>query len=139
VDFSNSSQEALRYAAAFAEEAHASLTVLHVLELPPDLSEYADAMGLMQYRELRFQQARTQLSQAVKAVVPPTCGADELVLVGKAYPEILRVAADQAADMIVIGVRGRGTADLMFFGSTTNHVVRQAHCPVLTLKGEPTR
>ena len=139
VDFSNSSQEALRYAAAIAEEAHASLTVLHVLELPPDLSEYADAMGLMQYRELRFQHARSQLSHTVKAAVPATCKADELVLVGKAHPEILRVAADQTADLIAMGVRGRGTADLMFFGSTTNHVIREAQCPVLTLKGEHPR
>ena len=68
--------------------------------------------------------------------MPATCKADELVLVGKAHPEILRVAADQSADLIAMGVRGRGTADLMFFGSTTNHVIREAQCPVLTLKGE---
>jgi len=139
VDFSSSSEDALEYAASLAQEAHASLTVLHVLELLPDLAEYADAVDLTEHRDARFQQARTQLSHTVKATVRETCKADELVLVGRAYAEILRVAGDQAADLIAMGVRGRGTTDLMFFGSTTNHVVRAARCPVLTIKEKPTR
>jgi nucleotide-binding universal stress UspA family protein len=36
--------------------------------------------------------------------------------------------------LIVMGVQGRGAADLLFFGSTTQHVVREAPCPVLTLR-----
>jgi nucleotide-binding universal stress UspA family protein len=139
VDFSSSSEDALEYAASLAQESHASLTVLHVLEQLPDLGEYADAVGLTEHRDARFQQARTQLSHTVKAIVRGTCKADELVLVGRAYAEILRVAGDQAADLIAMGVRVRGTTDLLFFGSTTNHVVRAARCPVLTIKGKPTR
>ena len=139
VDFSSSSEGALDYAAALAQEAHASLTVLHVLERLPDLVEYAEAVGLAEYRHTRFEQARAHLSQAVKATVHETCKTDELVLVGSAYAEILRVADDQDAGLIAMGVRGRGATDLMFFGSTTNHVVRAAHCPVLTVKERPTR
>ena len=48
--------------------------------------------------------------------------------------EILRIAAEQQTDLIVVGIQGRGAADLMFFGSTTNHVVREATCPVLTVR-----
>jgi len=33
-----------------------------------------------------------------------------------------------------MGVAGRSAADLLFFGSTTQHVVRQAACPVLTIR-----
>jgi nucleotide-binding universal stress UspA family protein len=134
VDFSASSEQALQYAASLAGEAHAELTVLHVVELPPDLSDMPHP-GMMEYRDRRFQQARTQLAHAVQHGVPASCKTHELVLVGKSYREILRVAEDQAADLIALGVKGRGAADLMFFGSTTNHVLRQATCPVLTLKG----
>ena len=42
----------------------------------------------------------------------------------------MRIAAQQQTDLIVVGVQGRGAASLMFFGSTTNHVVREATCPV---------
>jgi nucleotide-binding universal stress UspA family protein len=34
----------------------------------------------------------------------------------------------------VVGVHGRGAIDRMFFGSTTQHLVRQAACPVLTIR-----
>jgi nucleotide-binding universal stress UspA family protein len=134
VDFSPSSGRALQYAASLAQEAHAHLTVLHVVEMPPDLSEFPYT-GLTEYRDARFQQARAHLSHAVKTDVPAACRVDELVLVGRGYREIVRVAADQAADLIAMGIQGRGAADLMFFGSTTNHVIRQSTCPVLTLKG----
>jgi nucleotide-binding universal stress UspA family protein len=138
VDFSTSSGHALEYAASLAQEAQASLTVLHVVELPPDLSEFPYT-GLTEYRDTRFQEARAHLSQAVKTGVPAAYKAEELVLVGKGYREILHVATDRAVDLIAMGVQGRGAADLMFFGSTANHVIRQAVCPVLTLKGEPPR
>jgi nucleotide-binding universal stress UspA family protein len=57
-----------------------------------------------------------------------------LVVHGKPYIEILRVAATARADLIVMGVHGRNAADVMLFGSTTNQIVRRATCPVLTLR-----
>jgi nucleotide-binding universal stress UspA family protein len=53
---------------------------------------------------------------------------------GKPYVEILLVAAEDRADLIVIGVHGRNVFDMALFGSTTNQIVRQATCPVLTLR-----
>jgi nucleotide-binding universal stress UspA family protein len=54
---------------------------------------------------------------------------------GKAHVEILRVAAEEQADLIVLGVHGRNPVDMALFGSTTNQVVRRATCPVLTIRG----
>jgi nucleotide-binding universal stress UspA family protein len=51
---------------------------------------------------------------------------------GKPYVEILRVAAEDKADLIVLGVHGRRAIDILLLGSTTNQLVRQATCPVLT-------
>lgn len=133
VDFSKSSGRVLEYAASLAQQAHARLTVLHVLELPSDLSEFPQT-GIAEYRNERFKQARTHLTEAVRTALPPTCPVDELLLAGRSHREILRVAAEQGTDLIAMGVHGRGAADLMFFGSTTNHVVREATCPVLTLR-----
>jgi nucleotide-binding universal stress UspA family protein len=53
---------------------------------------------------------------------------------GKPYVEALRVAAEESADVIVIGVRGRQVMDLTLFGSTANQLVRRATCPVLTIR-----
>ena len=46
----------------------------------------------------------------------------------------VRTIADENADLIVMGVHGRRVVDLMIFGSTTHQVVRQAPCPVLTIR-----
>jgi nucleotide-binding universal stress UspA family protein len=45
-----------------------------------------------------------------------------------------RIGGEENTDLIVIGVRGRNPVDLTFFGSTANHVVRRASCPVLSLR-----
>lgn len=40
------------------------------------------------------------------------------------------------ADLIVTDAQGRGAVDSLLFGSTTAHVLREASCPVLTLRAE---
>jgi nucleotide-binding universal stress UspA family protein len=45
-----------------------------------------------------------------------------------------RVIAAGASDLIVLGTHGPEPIDRMLFGSTTRHVVRQAPCPVLTVR-----
>jgi nucleotide-binding universal stress UspA family protein len=59
---------------------------------------------------------------------------ESIVVTDKSYKAILRIARERDADLIVLGVQGRGVLDRMFFGSTTNHVIRQATCPVLTIR-----
>jgi nucleotide-binding universal stress UspA family protein len=64
------------------------------------------------------------------------CTPEVLIAKGSSYREILRVAREHDADVIVMGVHGRNAVDLMVFGSTTHHVIREAHCPVLTLRSD---
>ena len=63
------------------------------------------------------------------------CTPDERVATGKAYRTILHVAAEEGAGLIVMGVHGKGVLHQRLFGSTTHHVIREAGCPVLTLRG----
>jgi nucleotide-binding universal stress UspA family protein len=134
VDFSAASQEALRYALSLARRARAPLTVLHVLEWPehdpvghrpPDLAEYKRS----------FQQdAMEHLHAAVPVEARQGCEVSETVAVGTPWRQILRVAGEERADLVVLGVQGRGALDRRLFGSTAGHVVRQAACPVLTVR-----
>lgn len=142
VDFSDSSLHALNYAMSLAQEADARLTVLHVmvydLEVEaPEMYETVLAdrrLSVSDYRRRCEEHSRERLRTAVPEAVRAYCTVDTLLATGKPYREILRIAADQHADLIVMGVQGRGGADLMLSGSTTQHVVRQATCPVLTLR-----
>ncbi len=136
VDFSDPSLSALSYALSFAAEAGARLTVLHVQErhverlLPPFEHEYYD---VTEYLEEYEQTALRRLAEAAAALRSPA-EIRPIVAVGKPWREILRAADNVAADLITIGVHGPGAFNRFFFGSTASHVVRQAACPVLTLR-----
>jgi nucleotide-binding universal stress UspA family protein len=135
VDFSGSSTRALSYALDFAQEADARITMVHVIEMPPELGEFPFS------REVTVNGIRAtadaEYLRRLQALIPPEareyCTAMTHVSEGRAHKEILRVAAEQRADLIVMGVRGRGAVDVMLFGSNTHAVIRGAACPVLVV------
>jgi len=139
-DFSDCSTQALNYAMSLAQEADAQLTVLHVLEplqeLAPDFfpSGLAGSPSLREYLAAAEDDRRTRLQDAVPDTIRAYCDVRTILGSGTPWREILRVAAEHGSELIVIGIHGRGTVDLLFFGSTAQHVVRQAMCPVLTLR-----
>jgi len=135
VDFSDASLQALKYALSLAEEADAHLTVLRVVEVPRELAEWAaESEEGKGYVERWTASALPRLHGLVPDDARVYCHIEERIETGQAYREILRVAAEQSAGLIVIGAHGHGVLDRMFFGSTAQHVVRQAVCPVLTLR-----
>jgi nucleotide-binding universal stress UspA family protein len=142
VDFSDSSLPALTYALSLAEEADAEITVMHVLEWPwqePPAPSFESlpveqAFSLASYRREREVDAEARLKTLIPAEAADWCTPTTKLCHGKPYEQILRVAAEERADLIVIGVRGRSAIDRIVFGSTANHVVRAATCPVLTLR-----
>ena len=136
VDFSVSSLDALAYAINMAQEADAQLTLLHVVELPPVLSEAAmmAAPDLSRVREAAATDARRKLHALIPESAHTYCTVETAVVEGRAYREILRHAAEHQADLIVMGVHGRGALDLLVFGSTTHHVIRASACPVLIVR-----
>jgi nucleotide-binding universal stress UspA family protein len=141
VDFSDCSMHALAYAISLAQDLGAHLIVLHAmtyeLAVTPDMygaiiMNDPETLGAF-YRRYEAD-TRQRMADAVPATLAASCSVETMVSTGKPGGEILRVASEQQADLIVVGVQGRGAADLMFFGSTTNHVLREAVCPVLTVR-----
>jgi nucleotide-binding universal stress UspA family protein len=143
-DFSECSLHAIEYAVSLAETAHAALTLMHVVELPPDIPREVHENVLAGPRNLRESialledEGRARLKAAVPDHVRATLPVDVVLTSGKPYREILRVAGERNADLIVVGVHGRGAIDRLLFGSTTQHLVRQAECPVLTIRKDAT-
>lgn len=141
VDFSDTSMRALEYAFSMAREADARLTVLHVtpqeFDLPVEDRGDDSSLTIAEFFERRERQARHRLEDAVRAGKEEYCTAEPVTTrAHRPWEEILRVAAERRADLIVMGVQGRGAVDLMLFGSTTQRVIRQAACPVLTLRSQ---
>jgi nucleotide-binding universal stress UspA family protein len=134
LDFGPSSVRALDQAVSLAERTGASVTAVHVVDLSSGAPEPI-RRELLEYRARRFEEGRRQLVEAIPETVRRRAKVNELVLVGKPHEEIVRLASDRQADLVVMGVQGRGVMEMLFLGSTANQVVRQAPCPVLTVRG----
>jgi nucleotide-binding universal stress UspA family protein len=137
VDFSEGSLRALTYALSIAQEADARLSVLHVIEMPPELREHYPITGdvdIDQVHAAAEAASLRRLRELVPAAGRTYCTVETVVREGAAYRQILKVAGEQGSDVIVMGVQGRGAMDLMMFGSNTSRVIRAATCPVLTVR-----
>ena len=136
VDFSETSLGALEHAFLLAQEGDAQLTLLHVIDLPPELRENAMVadFDVDRIRAAAEAEARRRLRDLIPQQAASYCSVHTAVVEGGTYRQVLRQAADDGTDLIVMGVRGRGAVDLFVFGSTTNHVIRAAHCPVLIVR-----
>jgi nucleotide-binding universal stress UspA family protein len=134
VDFSPCSRRAVSYALSLAEEAGGALTLLHVIEGFDDEPPATSHFNVPEYRLHLERSSVERLSELVPPETRAWCNCRTIVRGGKAHREILQFAKTEGADLIVLGVRGRGAVDLALFGSTTNQVVRGADCPVLTVR-----
>jgi nucleotide-binding universal stress UspA family protein len=136
VDFSPSSADIVRHAAAFAAgprpdgDGRAALTLLHVVEplLVQAAAMTADASRLQD----ECRQALAALASTVASTATPQPAAIE-TRVGLPHVEILKAAAEVHASLIVLGTQGQTGAARLFFGSTTQRVLRETMTPVLVV------
>ena len=124
-DFAGHAPDMARTACSLAAEFHARLTLLHVIE------DY--------YHFSRQPEEIIEMRARLHTLLPDGCTlqseAETLLEFGPARQEILKVAAERDADLIVLGPRAKadiGSTHLPW--TTTHHVVAHAHCPVLTLR-----
>lgn len=135
VDFSDTSSRAVQYASSLAKTTDARLILLHVLENlidAPDV-DMSTYINVPEYRRHLEENAMTRLKTAIRDDAG-VGRSEERVTSGKPFREILRVAAETNAELIVMGVHGRGAVERWVFGSTTHHVLREARRAVLTLR-----
>jgi nucleotide-binding universal stress UspA family protein len=134
-DFSESAHHALEYAVSLAQSFGAGVTLLHVVENVA--VSYASDLFPVPMAEV-FEEvsgyARKETAALSAEVRAKGIEVAEKVVQGKPAVEILRVAREDAIDLIVLGTQGRGVLDHALFGSTTERVVRKAPCPVLTCR-----
>lgn len=129
-DFSDASDTALRFATALARDNQASLLIVHCSEPRPAYTVAGIYASLPAGNE--FADAHEQLAR-----VTPTDSNipfKQRLLIGPAAEEIVKFASEQAIDLIVIGSHGRTGLSRLLLGSVAEAIVRQATCPVVTVK-----
>jgi nucleotide-binding universal stress UspA family protein len=137
IDFSPSSDEALRQAAERAAAAHGKLAVCHIVP-----NELRSNLLFPQFTERESMAVPVEVERAGEAVLKRVgeivgrTRADVEIIAdhGSPYAEILRRAEAWKADLIVVGSHGMTAADGILLGSVTAKVIRYAHSPVLVAR-----
>lgn len=134
-DFSEPSYEGLQCGVELASHFGAELCVVHVVPVVPPLPPDPNfAFEVPEYERALHAEAERKLSEVVQQRIAKDVKARAVVAHGDAADEIVRIAREEGAELIVIATHGlRGWRHLVF-GSVAEKVVRLAECPVLTVR-----
>jgi universal stress protein A len=133
-DLSKLSRAGVRYALEMALGQGAEVVVYHVISEHSDWFDKDDALNPA--RALLPQQ-KVRLEEFVKESFAEFFGKvkiREVVEVGVPYKEIVRLAEDEDADLIVMSTHGRTGFEQVVLGSVAAKVVARAPCPVLSIR-----
>jgi nucleotide-binding universal stress UspA family protein len=130
-DLSDASRGAVELACAMARECGATLTVLHVCEVPGYTATGPIPFDLAAPIAADAEKQLDALLERVRASCPDATG---VVKIGTAPEQILAVAADVRAELVVVGTHGRRGFAHAMIGSVAERVVRQSSVPVLTVR-----
>jgi nucleotide-binding universal stress UspA family protein len=132
------SEEAQLAATTAADLAQKTNSELHVLTVGPDLPLYeltehpADFQDVLRKNR---REAKEMLEQQAKRIEESGGTIKETYLrEGRAEQEIVEVAEEIGAGLIVMGSRGYGRLRRALMGSVSDAVVRHAHCPVTIVR-----
>ncbi len=133
-DFSPDADLAFRNALHMAQEFQAELHLVHIIETPL----YTETLKpVFAHRTVSPVVIQEFLQSKLDGLVPEEarhwCQPVTALEEGQPYARLLRYAEEQAIDLIVLGVRGHGLMGTLFVGSTTDRIIRQASCPVLSV------
>jgi nucleotide-binding universal stress UspA family protein len=137
VDFSQDSVRAFETAVALARAFNAELHLMHVIEAYPIVPESIpvraadDEITSLEEKATAAMEALLATAAEKFNGVPVTTE----VTRGRAYVEILNRARDLKADLIILGARGLTLPEEAFLGSTVDHLMREASCSVLIVRG----
>jgi len=125
-DFGPAAEREAAFAFAIAQEHRARLVLLNVAPFRAGAAQW----DVIAERDL--------ITRQLKELIPQTkdlhCKLEIDIAYGEPVAEILRVARESKADLIVIGAKKRGTLSGHIPGTKAYGVVRDAQCPVLTIK-----
>ena len=120
VNYGDSARVAFEYAAALAARTRAELIAAHVLEPATEEGQ-------------TLEEARRKLCDWAAPEVRSRCTLKEVVRWGHAAQQVVAEAKESRADLIVVGAHPRSLLGTILFGSTTEFVIRNAACPVLSV------
>lgn len=138
-DFSEPSYRGVTAANELAGHFGAELILIHVVSssqfVPPAGPPVPTGYQLSTLLEELMEAAKHSMNRTIEEKVSKTVSSRSFVLSGTPAEEIVRVAAEEKVDAIVIATHGWTGWRRFIFGSVAEKVVRLAERPVLTIPG----
>jgi nucleotide-binding universal stress UspA family protein len=136
IDFSDCSNAALEVASRIASESKARLYIVHVNGVINVSVPAIPAVEGGYYYDAPWGYERHEVHERLTKIMPTVVNVpyEHCYLTGPPVSEILKCAARQNIDLIVMGSHGRTGLSRLIMGSVTEGVMRKAHCPVLIVK-----
>ena len=132
IDFSKSSENALKYAYQLAKVQNKVIKLLHAyhpvsvdIDGVSIIDPHVENIKRKQLKQLSYKKKQLEELDSTLPYV------DEEFKVGFAVEEIVELSNDDHTDMIVMGSTGRGSAMKKWFGSVSLEVLKKAKAPVL--------
>ena len=134
-DFSKPSDEGLVAARELASHFGCDLVLVHVLPVVPSLPPNPNfVFEVPEYERALHVDAAKKLERMVQEVGAAGLKARAIVGHGDAGGEIVRIAEEEGADLVVIATHGLTGWRHVVFGSVAEKVVRHAQCSVLSVR-----
>ena len=137
-DFSPVAQNALNFAAQLGND-NSELIILHVIEHPT--ADSFKTMGVSDYDPMEniyltrlIERVKGKLENLVASAEMISANASYKIKVGSAFHEISDEIKAINVDLVVMGTAGSSGVEEYLVGSNAERVVRNANCPVITLR-----
>jgi len=136
IDFSEQSFIALSQTYNLARKTNCNIRLLHVIDQDFISHLTAGIFGNENYADQIRSDIQRRLDElSVKINKDERISTSVNIREGKIYDEIVAEANDLDAAFIIMGTLGASTLKKRFLGSNTSRVIREAHCPVIAIKG----
>ena len=134
-DFSEGSLVASPYALDMARKYNAKVYIMHVIfDIRGSAGLYGSHISTdVLYEEIK-KSAEKELELCANDFAKDYNNIEKVLQVGTPYEDILNFAYVNNIDLIILGSHSRKGLGRVLFGSTATRVVKQAHCPVLTVR-----
>jgi nucleotide-binding universal stress UspA family protein len=133
-DFSSCADAAVEMARRLAAAHDAELVLVHTAPDEPPWTEGAGAGQVQEALASGRAWAVAELERRATEARAAGVRARAVIRTGSPWREILELATDERADLVVIGTHGRGGVERALLGSVADRVMRLAPCPVLTVR-----
>lgn len=137
IDFSDYSDQALRWGISLARKYGAQLLLLHVI--PEVLEEVSARESAGEQRVMGLTaEVESRLHEMARQGLEKGLAVDVRVADGEPTDAILRIVRQENVDLIIMGTHGRTGWSHVLLGSTAEAVLRAASCPVFTVRASAT-